>query len=293
MKKNIMQIETEHENRNDKLRSPDKIIITVLATVLLGLIITIVVLSYSCVSHDECVDYMSRFDRTEDIAVTDFRQRFCYNNETFDVEDRFKELERSGYLSITHIDKEWIYLEQQSDNGKYVLYKSDYELSNVTKIFEFYADRGHYDFLESDLLYYENYDVCYTHRFSTNTTEVVDENYKDDYLKSVNRYTVWRKINAFSSETTKFYITDNRTGEQKIVPKSVFKTIEPSKYFIKERAFCLFKIYAVQEDVFMTARANGVHLIFKYDFEKDEVKYYSWINESDLIGEPREIFFFT
>lgn len=43
----------------------------------------------------------------------------------------------------------------------------------------------------------------------------------------------------------------------------------------------------------MIGVTNDCAFIFKYDFEKVSVSYYTWIDTSELSSKPRDFYFFT
>ena len=278
------------ENKFTKSKKIILIIFVLLMVFIIPLVIAIALTGFY--SHEDAVKYLSEFDRPTDFVVTDGYGVFCHNNKTLDLSEEFTDdkVNRIGY-----IDAEFIYIicfdKQYKENKKRVIYKSNFDLTENNKIFEFSSDAS-FLFLDSDLFYYEENKVCYTYRFSTNITEVVEDTYKENYYIDVNRYTVTRKVNAYSSETKKYYITDNITGEEKTITKSDFMGIELAQYLKDKKSFSLGKIYVHRENVFMIGRSNGVCIIFKYDFESNCVQYYSWIDDSRLYQEPRDFYFF-
>lgn len=244
-----------------------------------------------CVFHQEAVDYLNQFDRIADVAVTDCWQSFCYDNKTTNVEEKFKE---DTLNRIDYIDENFIYvISYHKESDRYFIYKSNYEFSEVYKIYEFSADgSGSFKFLNSDLFFYRYDDLWHLYEFSINAERIVDESYENEYKKIRNKYTVSKKINAYSSNAIQFSIVDNSTSIKKTIDMEAFMEVEPAKYLKEKNSFSLYDIYAEKENVYIIGRTNGCVIIFQYFFENNSIKYYSWLDDSQLYREPRYFYFF-
>lgn len=259
--------------------------------ILLCLMAVFIVLSFSgCIyPHKDAVEYLKNFQRTTDIAVTDSFEVFCFDNKSLNIRKNFKE---NVVKRIEFVDKNSIYIFSHSnETEKYLIYKTDYELKEKSVVCEFSDSAHESQLLNSDLLFYRLDNNYYTYQISTGTTEAVEEDFVEKYKETISRYTVSKKIKLF--EGMRYTIKDSVTGTEKVVTKKHFHNVEPARYLSDKKSFSLDKIYAVGENIYIIGETNGCAIIFKYDFEKDSISYYSWIDTSALISEPRDYYFFT
>ena len=94
------------------------------------------------------------------------------------------------------------------------------------------------------------------------------------------------------SEPKQYIVIDNATNSEKTIEKNSFLEVEQAKYLNDTNSFFWGDIYAATDNVYIIGYTNGCAIIFKYNLETNRVKYYSWIDTSRLIQEPRNFYFF-
>ena len=241
-------------------------------------------------SHDSAVEYLSQFPKKTNIAVTDLKQSFYYNDTTTDVKGKINK----ENLNIYYITKNYVYI-GYDENGKHCIYKCDHNLEYMEKIHEFVGDDKLFcKFLDEDLFIYGSDEKYYTYRISTKEITNCEKSYQNEYAFSNNRYSVFEtpNFNPFDYGMSSFRIVDNITGEEKKIKKKDFYSVEQANYLHKKCMLHFSSYSAVGDKVYLFGGAKECIIIFEYDFESNSVSFYSWFDFFDLHDGIATFYFF-
>jgi len=251
----------------------------------------------SCYSNKQVEEYLTSYDRCLGVAVTDYTNVICIDNQVINVKELFNSKFESLNLQLNRI----IYF---SNNELYVVGKNSYEkefhLIIVDILFESYENVFSFksenkvikmEMLDENVFFYSFLEKSYIYLLDNKEVKEVSNDYDNYYLVNKSKYKFEKEINSFSSNTTKYIIESRNTNEVKTLKKEDFLTIEQAKFLNEKRIFDLSDIYEVDEKVFIIAKSKFHSIIFKYNFELDKLEYYSWISTKNLISDFRFYYF--
>ena len=254
---------------------------------------TILLCSGCSFTYEEAVDYLSKFEQTKDVVVSDYHSSFIYDGKTYNVKEAFPYDNFEGIARVTK-DEVFVYSKPNELNGyeQAKIYKSDYSLNAFELVYEFNKDINSSRGFVSDELFYHKYnEKNYIYDLTNKELKEVTDTFIVDYKKENNKFTIESTVDIMTGDVSDYSVYFNKTDEKKIIYDFDLFEVEQASYFNQQKSFSISKGYAVDENVFLITYTKGCSVIFKYDYDNEEITYYTWIDISSFEGKERLYYF--
>ena len=229
---------------------------------------------WGILSERTCDDlhwYFEQFEHNENVVFVDennyyFGEEELYHGAAYRFEDK-----------VIHIDETYIY-GCDSSNEELYFYKVERHTGDYfeLRIFE-----------KSNVLYHNSGKVVYLNfaneKMLYDSIQNTDKPYNEDIPEYTPRYTT--QTNEYAFLETKFYVTDNVTGEKKRINdfKNNLLKLEQAK-FLDDAVDIDFYDCFIDGDVIYVKCVSSIYIVtvYSFDFETEEFAFVDWNYPTDV-----------